>query len=322
MKLRTLLTALFLLSLTTTSALANGIEDRHIEYPTYFAPANGLSIAYQDFGNPQDPAILLVMGLGGQLIQWKDDFVLGLVEQGFRVIRFDNRDIGLSEKLYKQGTPGIFTGIRFKLGMSLNAPYHLDDMAADSIGLMDHLGIQQAHVVGISMGGMISQIMAASYPDRILSLTSIMSSTSRKGLPEGTFTPSMRDREDMSREQIVAEISNILKAIDGGHIELSEEQWLRRAARGYDRNHYDEGYARQFWAILDSGDRIELLNSIKQPSLVIHGKNDPLLPLEHGQDTADNIPGSTFLVLDDMGHYMDTLHHPRVIAAMMEMIKQ
>lgn len=295
--------------------------ERHVEYPTYFASANGISIAYQDFGNASDPAIILVMGLGAQLIHWKDDFVLALVDAGYRVIRFDNRDAGLSEKFYKLGTPGLITGLRFKLGMSLGAPYHLDDMAADAVGLMDHLHIDRAHVAGISMGGMIAQIMTAKYPDRILSLTSIMSSTSREGLPEGSFKIESRDRETMSRDEILSELVKASKAIYAHPNPLTEEEWEARAARGYDRSHYDDGFARQFWAILDSGDRIELLGSIKQPSLVIHGRLDPLLPLPHGTDTAEAIPNAKFLILDDMGHYMDTPHHDRVLADMLPLMQ-
>ncbi len=295
--------------------------NRHVEYPTYFAHANGLSIAYQDFGEPDNPAVLLIMGLGAQLIHWQDNFVLGLVNKGYRVIRFDNRDIGWSEKLHGAGTPGILTGIRFKLGMGLGAPYLLDDMAADAIGLLDHLQIQQAHIAGVSMGGMIAQIMAGKHPERVLSLTSIMSSTGRKGLPEGTLKVEMRDREGLSRDEILQDIVRASKAIYAKDSTRSEAEWLARAARGYDRNHYDDGFARQFWAIVDSGDRIKLLNNLKLPSLVIHGSLDPLLPLPHGEDTASNIPGSTFLVLDDMGHYMDEEHHSRVIDAMHTLIQ-
>jgi pimeloyl-ACP methyl ester carboxylesterase len=297
------------------------VPDRHIEYPTYFAHANGISIAYQDFGDPADPAIILVMGLGAQLIHWQDEFVMKLVDEGYRVIRFDNRDIGLSEKFYDAGTPGLFTALRYKLGMSLGAPYHLNDMAADGIGLLDHLQIDKAHVAGISMGGMIAQLMTANYPDRILSLTSIMSTTSREGLPEGTISVGSRDRDEMTRDEVLLEIVNASKAIYGLDTPYSDEEWLTKAARGYDRSHYDEGFARQFWAIVDSGDRIKELNSITQPSLVIHGRADPLIPLEHGIDTAENIANSKLVVLDDMGHYMDLPHHDRVLEPMLELME-
>ena len=167
-----------------TSNYAIASEARHIEYPTYTAHANGLSIAYQDFGQATNGTILLVMGLGAQLITWNDEIVHGLVEGGYRVIRFDNRDIGWSEKLYDLPTPGVTTLLRFKLGLPLGAPYKLDDMAADAIGLLDALEVERAHVVGVSMGGMIAQIMAAKYPDRVATLTSIMSTSGAKHLPD------------------------------------------------------------------------------------------------------------------------------------------
>lgn len=304
-----------------STMLAAPIAERHKEFPTYFAHANGLSIAYQDFGDPNDPAVVLIMGLGAQLIHWQDDFVLALAAAGYRVIRFDNRDIGWSEKLHQAGSPGFITGLRFKLGLSLGAPYHLSDMAADAIGLLDHLDIQEAHVAGISMGGMIAQIMTANYPDRILSLTSIMSSSGKKGLPEGTVQIQMRERDGLTREQILDDMVAASKAIYAAESKLDDEVWRARAIRGYDRNHYDKGFARQYWAILDSGDRLDLLNSITQPSLVIHGALDPLLPLPHGVNTAENIPNSKFIVLNDMGHYMDKEHHARVLSAMFDIMK-
>jgi pimeloyl-ACP methyl ester carboxylesterase len=318
--IRTMLVAIYVISAPSSVAAAE-LPQRHIEYPTYFAHANGISIAYQDFGNPQDEVILLVMGLGAQLIHWKDEFVFDLVDAGYRVIRFDNRDAGWSEKLYDQSSPGIITGIRYKLGMSLGAPYHLDDMAADSIGLLDYLNIRKAHVAGISMGGMIAQIMTAKYPERIISLTSIMSSSGKKGLPEGTLKVETRDRDGLSRDEILQDIVKTIKAIYAKEGNISEQEWLARAARSYDRNHYDKGFGRQFWAIMDSGSREELLKSITQPSLVIHGALDPLIPLAHGEDTAELLSNSSLLVLDDMGHYMDTEHIQRVLDGMLPMMR-
>lgn len=314
--------ALLCCSAFLTTAWAQEPANRHLEYPTYFAPANGLSIAYQDFGDPNDEAVVLIMGLGAQLIHWQDEFVFKLVDAGYRVIRFDNRDIGLSEKLYTESTPGLITGIRYKLGMSLGAPYHLDDMAADTIGLLDHLNIEQAHVAGISMGGMIAQILAAQYPTRILSLTSIMSSSGAEHLPQGSYQMEKRDRDRLSREQALQEIVKVTKAIYAKPSSLSDAEWLADAARAYDRSHYDDGFARQFWAILDSGDRVAMLRSVEQPSLVIHGQLDPLVPLEHGQHTADSIPGSTLVVLDDMGHFMGLEHHDRIVAAMLPILQR
>ena len=294
---------------------------RHPEYPTYFAHANGLSIAYQDFGNAQDPAILLVMGLGAQLIHWDDDFVHALVNEGYRVIRFDNRDAGLSEKLLDAGTPGIITFLRHKLNLDLNAPYTLDDMAGDAIGLLDHLQIERAHVVGISMGGMIAQVMTAKFPDRVSSLTSIMSSSGSSDLPEGSMPIDELTRVGSTREELVNEGVRIAKAIYAKPGGRSDQQWYLQSARGYDRSHYTQGTARQLWAILATGDRVESLKSISQPSLVIHGKIDPLIPLEHGAHTAQLISHATYLVIDDMGHYMADEHFDKVIPAMLKTMR-
>jgi pimeloyl-ACP methyl ester carboxylesterase len=290
----------------------------HPEYPTYFAPTNGISIAYQEFGNPANETILLVMGLGGQLIHWNDDFVQRLVAQGYHVIRFDNRDIGLSEKFYDESVPGLFTMIRYKLGMDLGAPYSLSDMAADGIGLLDYLDIEQAHVVGVSMGGMIAQLMAAEYPQRILSLASIMSTSGAADLPEGQYKVEMRDRDGMTREQIIELTAQALKGIYAKEGTRTEQDWLDEAARGFDRSHYDPGFARQIWAILGSGDRVELLKSLRVPTLVIHGSLDPLLPIEHGKNTAELVPQASWLELDDMGHYLAQEHNARVVSALME----
>ena len=296
-------------------------QERHVEYPTYFTHANGLSIAYQDFGTADKGTILLVMGLGAQLIAWNDDFVQRLVDAGYRVIRFDNRDVGWSEKLYEESTPGIITGIRFKLGMSLGAPYKLDDMAGDAIGLLDALNIQEAHVVGASMGGMIAQIMAARYPNRVQSLTSIMSSSGAAHLPQGTVTINM-PTGDQTREQSINATVDLVSQFGGSIGELDREVLFKRIARYYDRSHYAPGGARQFWAILDSGDRVELLKSIKQPTLVMHGIEDTLVPFSHGEHTAEMVQGSKLVALENMGHSLDEASIPTMVAEIVAIAEQ
>ena len=278
--------------------------------------------AYQDFGELDDPAILLVMGLGAQLIHWDDDLVLSLVDAGYRVIRFDNRDVGLSEKLYEASTPGILTFLRFKIGMSLGAPYHLDDMAKDAIGLLDHLGIQQAHVVGASMGGMIAQIMAANYPQRVASLGSIMSTSGASHLPEGSMSIAAFDRSGTTREERIQETIQLLKNINAQRPGISDAQWYIRSARGYDRNYYADGGARQLWAIMDSGDRVQLLQSIQQPTVVIHGKQDPLIPIAHGEHTAELIGDSSLLAIESMGHFITSDDQPQIVNAIIENIQR
>lgn len=284
-----------------------------VEYPTYYAHVNGLSIAYQEFGDPEHETILLVMGLGGQLIHWDDDLVWKLVDAGFHVVRFDNRDTGWSTKLYDEATPGMLTGIRFKLGMSLGSPYKLNDMATDANGLLEHLGVSKAHVVGMSMGGMIAQIMASQSPERIKTLTSIMSTSSADHLPLGTVELNLAGRGEQTRSEAISASAKIGQQIDGTVAELSEAQWQSLAARGYDRSNYPDGFGRQFWAIMDSGDRIDLLKSITQPSLVIHGKADNLIPYQHGEHTAELIPDSRLVLIEGMGHFLDSVNKPLVI---------
>ncbi len=294
--------------LSTTSAQ----EERHVEYPTYSAHANGISIAYQDFGQAEKGTILLVMGLGAQLVNWPDDLVLALVDSGYRVIRFDNRDAGWSEKFYDAPTPNWLTGIRFQLGWSLNSPYKLDDMAADAIGLLDHLKIDQAHVVGASMGGMIAQIMAARYPERVTTLTSIMSSTGAAHLPLGDVDLSLSS-ESKERKAVIDGTYELVTQFGGRANELDYETTFKRLARYYDRSHYAPGGARQFWAILDSGDRVELLKTVKQPTLVLHGDQDALVPPSHGEHTAEIVEGAKYVVLEGMGHHIDAIAIPNIV---------
>ncbi len=303
-----LLMAVFLLP-----NLSNAARSEQIEYPTYYANVNDVSIAYQEFGDPEHETILLIMGLGGQLIHWDDDVVWQLVDAGFHVVRFDNRDAGWSTKLYHEDTPGIMTGLRYKLGMSLGSPYKLDDMAADAYGLLNYLDVEQAHVVGMSMGGMIAQIMAAKYPQTVKTLTSIMSTTSAEHLPLGTVELDIAGDPNPSREQAIENTVVIGQQLDGTVAELNASQWRTIAARSYDRSHYPDGFGRQFWAILDSGDRIELLKNVRQPSLVIHGKEDHLLPFQHGEHTADLIEGSRLILIEGMGHFLDTVNKPLVV---------
>ena len=310
-----------LLSLLLLSSVALA-ADRHVEYPTYSVYANGVSLAYQDFGNPNDETILLVMGLGAQLIHWDDRFVMALVDQGYRVIRFDNRDAGWSEHLFHAPTPGLITLIRFKLGMSLGAPYKLDDMAADAIGLLDQLGIQQAHIVGASMGGMIAQLMAADYPQRTASLTSIMSTSGADHLPQSELEVGPRDRSEMSRDDILDASIPMIRSLAGPSLQQTDAQIRASQARGYDRAHDDDGFSRQLWAIMDSGDRVEKLKTITVPTLVVHGKADLLIPYQGGEHTAELIADSKLLLIDDMGHYIAEAEIAPIVSAMMSLIKK
>jgi pimeloyl-ACP methyl ester carboxylesterase len=268
--------------------------------------ANGLSIEYDERGRPGDPAMLLIMGLGAQMMLWPDMFCDMLADQGFRVIRFDNRDIGLSQKFDGAAVPevkDIIAGLM--AGKPLPVPYLLTDMAADAVGVLDALGVRRAHVVGASMGGMIAQLVAIRYPERVLSLTSIMSTSGRYGLPPGK--PEAMEKLLMrpagtDRKSIVDHSVMLADVVGSPAYPVPEEQLRIFAERTYDRSFYPEGMPRQYAAILSSGSRDALLPSVKAPTLVVHGSVDPLLPVEHAHDTARLIPGARLEVIEGMGH--------------------
>jgi pimeloyl-ACP methyl ester carboxylesterase len=269
--------------------------------------ANGLTLEYESLGDPGAPVVLLVMGLGMQLVAWPDAFCDGLVRKGFRVVRFDNRDCGLSQKLDQLGTPRMPGAIlRALLGLPVRSPYDLKAMAADTVGLLDALGIAQAHVVGASMGGMIGQLVAALYPDRVLSLTSIMSTTGARHLPQ----PSVRIRRELLRrpqqpltpDTLIAHYERLFGVIGSPGYPTPPEEFRARIRRAVERGYHPAGFLRQLGAILASGDRSPLLGSITCPTLVIHGKADPLVPFQGGVDTAYKIRDARLVLLDGFGH--------------------
>lgn len=268
--------------------------------------ANGITIEYEDHGKPDDPVILLVMGLGGQLTLWPIEFVEALVARGFRVIRYDNRDIGLSTKFDGVPVPNpkaLFLRSFFRI--PTKTPYRLGDMAKDGMGLLDALGIKKAHIVGASMGGMISQHIAARFPERVLSLTSIMSTSGRRGLP-GAKPEAMAifTKRPMGgdAEMLIEFSKNAARVIGSPGYPSNPERLDRRVRADYERSYYPVGVGRQLAAIIVDGDRTPLLRTIKAPTLVIHGEDDPLVPLEAGKDTAANIPGARLMTIPGMGH--------------------
>lgn len=289
-----------------------------IHQPPQIARANGIDLCYDIFGDPSAEPMILIMGLGAQMIHWDDDFCRQLAARGFRVIRFDNRDIGKSSRLSggKRLTALEMLKLRF-LRIPIQAPYKLRDMAEDTIGLMDALGIKSAHLVGASMGGMIAQEMAISFPQRVRSLTSIMSTTGNPKVPPPT-------REAMavlmapppaSREEFYERFAQTWKILRVGSFPEDEARDRSRAERTFERGLNPAGVGRQLRAVLASGSRKERLHSVKAPTLVIHGTVDPLVRPEGGKDTAASIPGAKLVMIEGMGHALPIPMWPQIIDA-------
>jgi len=269
------------------SATIRAIDATHVE-------VNGIDIAYKVLGEGDAPAILLIMGLGASHILWGDNLPNRLVEAGYRVVLFDNRDVGESEHLTEAGDPVIWWEfIKAELGFEVNAAYDLSDMAKDSIALMDALQLDQAHIVGASMGGMIAQVLVARYPERALSLTSIMS------------TPGFGDHLPPP-----GEVGGFSETPEG---ETEEETKARLEGFGF----YADSVPRQLMAILKSGDRSDEVQTINVPTLVLHGKDDTLIPVAHGEYTAELIQGSNFVAFDGMGHNMPAEVLPDIVSNML-----
>jgi pimeloyl-ACP methyl ester carboxylesterase len=286
--------------------------------PPQIARANGLDLCYEIFGDPAAEPLILIMGLGAQMIQWDDDFCRHLAARGFRVIRFDNRDIGQSSRLSggKPLSPLELLKLRlFKI--PVKAPYRLSDMAEDTVGLMEALGIASAHLVGASMGGMIAQEIAISFPQRVRSLTSIMSTTGNPKIPGPT-------REAMavlmapppkSKEEYITRFGKTWKVLRAGSFPDDEALDPARAERTFARGLNPAGAGRQLRAILASGSRKSRLRGVKAPTLVIHGTVDPLVHPAGGKDTAASIPGAKLVMIERMGHALPIKMWPQIIDA-------
>ena len=286
--------------------------------PPQLARANGIDICYEIFGDRDAEPMLLIMGLGAQMVLWDDEFCERLAAQGFRVIRFDNRDIGQSSKFTggKPLTPLELLKLRF-FRIPVVSPYRLRDMAEDTIGLMDALGIPSAHLVGASMGGMIAQEVAISFPRRVRSLTSIMSTTGNPKVPPPTraVTAMLMMPPAKTKEEYVVRFAKVWKILRVGSFPDDEELDRSRAERVFERGLYPAGRERQLRAILASGNRKERLRAVKAPTLVIHGTVDPLVHPAGGRDTAAAIPGAKLLMIEAMGHALPIRMWPQVIDA-------
>ena len=265
------------------------------------APANGIELAYQEMGDPDGEPLLLIMGLATQMIAWDEEFCSMLADCGFRVVRFDNRDIGRSTKISSAGVPSRFDMLT---GRRTSAPYLLRDMARDTTGLMGHLGIDSAHLVGASMGGMIAQTAAIEHPERVRSMASIMSTTGSRwtGMPSLKAFGVLLGSPPMSREEVVERAVKTFRVIGSPGFPFEEDYVRHLAGRSYDRGHDAAGVARQLHAITASGDRTRALRGVRVPTAVIHGKRDHLVRPAGGRATARAVPGARLKMIDGMGH--------------------
>ena len=285
--------------------------------------ANRISLEYEDHGDPANPAILLIMGLGTQMIAWPDVFVDALVQAGFRVIRYDNRDVGRSTwiSIKPKFSPKLLI-LAQRFGIRLPVPYTLTDMAEDGIGLLDALGIPAAHIVGASMGGMIAQILTAKAPQRVLSLTSIMSSSGDRNLPPAS--PEIQSRllgrppKGATGEELLARSEETLKMISYPDPARPESEFRRLVNLSAQRGINPAGFTRHLLAIIADGSRVTRLSTIKVPTLVIHGAADRLVPPACGVDTAKHIPGARLEIIDDMAHDVPPSQIPKLASLVAE----
>jgi pimeloyl-ACP methyl ester carboxylesterase len=276
-----------------------------------------LDMAYERLGDPDAPPVLLVMGLGAQLVGWPDDFCAALVAHGLQVIRFDNRDAGRSTHLRDAPVPDLAAILAGDLS---TVTYTLSDMAADAAGLLDALGLPDAHVVGASVGGMIAQTMAIEHSDRVRSLTSLMSSTGdlSVGQPDPEALASLAGPPVTTRQEAIDRMVVAIRDFGSPGFARDEEGVRERAGRSYDRGHDDDGIARQAVAVLASGDRTAQLGSVTVPTLVVHGADDRMFDVSGGRATAAAIPGAELVVIDGMGHDLPPALWPDLSALIAE----
>jgi pimeloyl-ACP methyl ester carboxylesterase len=272
-----------------------------------------VELCYETFGDPEAPAMLLTMGMATQMLGWHEDLCQALADRGFHVIRFDNRDVGRSQR-----TEGpVPTLLQLLRRDRRAATYTLEDMAGDAVGLLDHLGVGAAHVVGASMGGMIAQTMAARRPDRVLSLVSVMSNTGARwsGQPSPVIWPVLVKAPPRDRDGYIDHAARVFSKIGSPGFERDEADLRERAGMSFDRGLNPVAGARQLAAIIHSGDRTPLLRTITAPTLVIHGTDDPMVPPSGGRATARAIPGARLLLIEGMGHDLPRGAWPQMLDA-------
>jgi pimeloyl-ACP methyl ester carboxylesterase len=278
--------------------------------------ANGITIEYDTFGDPSSPPVLLIMGLGAQMTLWDPEFCQAIADRGYYVIRFDNRDIGLSTWFDDAGSHELGDVV----SGSVDAPYSLTDMAADAAGLLDALGIESAHIVGASMGGMIAQTFAIEYPTKTRTLTSIMSTTGNAavGQPSPEALGALFGPTPTSREEAVETALKLSKVIGSPGYPFDEGRIRERAASDYDRSFHPSGVIRQVAAVLTQPDRTVALGSVTSPTLVIHGADDPLVDPSGGHATADAVPNAKMKVVPGMGHNLPIELHDEIVDSLVE----
>lgn len=281
------------------------------------ASVNGVEIAYETFGDPADDTILLIMGLGVQMLGWDEQLCKALAGRGYRVVRFDNRDVGHSTKVEGGPRPDLMAAIT---GDASTASYRLEDMADDSVGLLDELGVNAAHLVGASQGGMIAQTVAIRHPERVLSLVSIMSTTGDRGVgqPHPEALPALMTPPPADKAGFVDFVVGAWKLIGSPGFEADDDALRTLAAASYDRGIFPDGTARQLLAILASGDRTEALRQLDVPTTVIHGTDDVLVDVSGGKATAAAIPGARLELIDGMGHDLPAQLWPPFVELIIE----
>jgi pimeloyl-ACP methyl ester carboxylesterase len=284
--------------------------------------ANGVSIEVEDSGadgrQAGRPAVVLVMGLGLQLVSWPQSLVDALVDAGYRVVRFDNRDVGLSQHFDHLGVPNLlWEGFKHQLGMRVQAPYSVQDMARDTLGVMDALGLAAAHIVGVSMGGMIAQRVALAAPERVLSLASVMSSSGARYLPgpkPHVMQALLGRPRSHGEDAILDHYMHLFRVIGSPGFPLDESELRERVRLSVRRSFHPAGTARQLAAVAADTRRADELPRIKRPTLVVHGTDDPLVPFPCGQDVARRISGAQLVAVRGMGHDLP----PGVVARLLE----
>ena len=288
-----------------------------------FAKANEIELCYRRHGDSNHPTMLLISGIGQQLIDWPDYFIQSLLEAGYQVIRFDNRDVGHSQKFGSAKANLISTVLKSRIGLRPKVPYQLEDMAADAVGLLDTLKIDKAHIVGISMGGMISQLLASRYPQRVLSLNLLMTSSGRPGLPGATkeVAATLRHSSGGDRQAYFANWLRSMRLIESPNCPVPQDQLEAHGKALIERSHYPIGFYRQMLAIVANGSRVKLLKKLRCVTQVIHGVEDTLVPYECGVDVARCIPNAKLESIDGMSHDLPKEMSPHIANLIIENAK-